>query len=229
VAEVPEHLLKRAAARRAALEGKTVEADDTGATAAATALSDTTGGALAKVSDAVPATTIDTEAAGGGGGDIDEPAAPELLPEDRDRIPGWAIPALMSIPIFVLFVAAAFDARPNNEPLPPLELGAQVWISAGCSGCHGAQAGGGVGPALADGEVLKTFPTILATSAWTRAGSPGVGIPYGNPDREGGQRISGWYNGGQMPAFGGTLSEEEIVGVSTYVHVTFGGGEETDE
>ncbi len=61
-------------------------------------------------------------------------------------------------------------------------------VYAQCSACHGAGGGGGVGYQLNDGEVIKTFPDVESHVAWVVNGSSAAGTPYGDPNREGGQR-----------------------------------------
>ncbi|MES4793369.1 MAG: hypothetical protein C4321_10695, partial [Chloroflexota bacterium] len=69
-------------------------------------------------------------------------------------------------------------------------------------------------PKLA-GEVTKTFPNEADHVEWVKTGSIGKpkGTPYGDPNREGGQHT---VQQGVMPAFAGTLTEEEILAVVKY-------------
>ena len=84
----------------------------------------------------------------------------------------------------------------------------------GCVNCHGAQGQGGVGPQLAGGEVVKTFPNEADHMKFVSEGSSKIkGQPYGDPAREGGQRIAA---SGGMPSFAGQLTEEEITAVVQY-------------
>jgi mono/diheme cytochrome c family protein len=73
--------------------------------------------------------------------------------------------------------------------------GAQVFISAGCVGCHGANGEGGVGPALAGNPEVDDATYVV-------------------------NRII--HGGGIMPAFGDQLSDEEIAAVATYVRNSWG-------
>ena len=66
-------------------------------------------------------------------------------------------------------------------------LGQQVYSgSAACAGCHGANGGGGVGPAFIGGDLYTTFPTCSDHAKWIELGSAGwqneVGPTYGAED-----------------------------------------------
>ena len=90
--------------------------------------------------------------------------------------------------------------------------GAEVYTGNGCSGCHGPTGGGGSGRPFADCAVVKTFPYIENQLEFVKLGSAGfTGQPYGDPNREGGAHIGGDF--GQMPAFGATLTDAELLEV----------------
>lgn len=132
----------------------------------------------------------------------------------RTRIPPWIFPVLLFLPFWGMLYMGAFGERGVEEELDPVALGGEVYRSAGCSACHGP-AGEGVGsfPPLAGGESLLTFPEEADHIAWVRSGSsPFAGQPYGDPDREGGQRGPAT---GAMPAFPG-LSDEEVAAVVAF-------------
>ena len=100
-------------------------------------------------------------------------------------------------------------------------LGQQVYSgSAACAGCHGANGGGGVGPAFIGGELYTTFPTCSDHAKWIELGSAGwqneVGPTYGAEDK---------VSIGGMPAFQGKLSEDEIYAVVVFERVVFGGAQ----
>ena len=100
-------------------------------------------------------------------------------------------------------------------------LGQQVYSgSAACAGCHGANGGGGVGPAFIGGELYTTFPTCSDHAKWIELGSAGwqneVGPTYGAEDK---------VSIGGMPAFQGKLSQDEIYAVVVFERVVFGGGQ----
>ncbi|MBB5297115.1 cytochrome c [Deinococcus metallilatus] len=75
-------------------------------------------------------------------------------------------------------------------------LGHQVFTSAGCIGCHGAQGQGGAGPKLAGDEKILKDPVYVHTIVTKGKGG--------------------------MPAFGDKLSEEQIYAVANYVLHSWG-------
>jgi mono/diheme cytochrome c family protein len=81
-------------------------------------------------------------------------------------------------------------AGPDGLPDPVLVVGRDVF-GARCASCHGSGGGGGTGPRLA-GKVLEDYPD---------AADQAVVIADGRQS---------------MPAFGGTLSDEEIEAVVRY-------------
>jgi mono/diheme cytochrome c family protein len=96
-----------------------------------------------------------------------------------------------------------------------------------CASCHGGTGGGGVGRQLSNGEVLATFPTAAEHVWWVVNGSAavGVGSPYGNPERPGGQRIAA----GGMAAWGSSMTAQELLAVVYYERIRLGGSTEADE
>lgn len=211
--EVPEHLLRRAKERRAALAGgegaaatpaaseAPAPAESTEAPAAAAATPATTEAAAPAVVEEIPAAVSETY--------VREQAV------RRTRVPMFVAPVLLVLPFWAFLYAGAFGDRDVAHEVDPLQLGSEIYRSAGCSACHGGQGEGGVGPALAGEEVEQTFPDAEAHAEWIRTGSIGTPSnpePYGAPDREGGQRLSR----GGMPSFAGQLSEEEIAAVVQY-------------
>jgi mono/diheme cytochrome c family protein len=83
-----------------------------------------------------------------------------------------------------------------------------------CSTCHGGDGGGGTGPALNNGEVLKTWPKFENHVDWVNVGSTGwPGDTYGAQNKP--------KNGG-MPGFEGQLEEEEILLIVRYEREEFG-------
>jgi len=215
VTEVPEHLLRRSQERRAALGLGGGDAPAGDAPAAATPA--TTGGAepagsaapaVAAAAPSAPAPVVEAE-----------PETPsevyiKLEAVKRNRVPMWVMPVLIALPFYGFLYAGAFGERGHEEAPTGVELGRQVFASAGCSGCHGAAGEGSVGPKLAGEEVELTFPEAADQVAFVKSGSSSIkGQPYGSPDRPGGQRIAA---SGGMPSFGGTLSDEEIEAVVLY-------------
>ncbi len=90
--------------------------------------------------------------------------------------------------------------------------------SAACAGCHGANGGGGVGPAFIGGELYTTFPTCSDHVKWVQLGSSGwqseVGAEYGAENK---------ISIGGMPGFQGKLTDEEIRAVVAFERIVFGG------
>jgi hypothetical protein len=102
-----------------------------------------------------------------------------------------------------------------------IALGQQIYSgAAACSGCHGANGGGGVGPAFIAGELYTTFPTCSDHAKWIQLGSAGwqseVGATYGTEDK---------VSIGGMPGFQGKLTEDELYAVVVFERVVFGGGQ----
>lgn len=202
VTEVPEHLLQRSRERRAALG---LGGDEGGASTPAPAAS---GESAPADSAPVPAAAAAAPAI------IEEPPPPPPPPYvaaiQRNRVPMWVMPVLVALPFWGLLYFGAFGERGTEAEAAP---DGRTIYTANCASCHGAQGEGGVGPALAGGEAALTFPDEADHANWVRTGSnPFAGQPYGNPDREGGQRVAR----GGMPAFAGVLSEAEIQAVVAY-------------
>ena len=99
----------------------------------------------------------------------------------------------------IVFVVLLF----TNDPTPPPAVKAETVAAAGgidgaaifgqkCSGCHGGDGSGGIGPRLAGGRVVADFPDPQQQIAFVTNGRGG------------------------MPAFGQRLSPEEIAAVVDY-------------
>jgi len=204
VTEVPEHLLRRARERRAAAAGGTADGDSPAPSTAVEASA-----------AAAPAASGGEVAASGGGGRAPAEAAytgPAPLPPRKQRVPMWAMPVLLFLPLWAVLYGGAFGER-KVAAVGPVAEGQGVYRTAGCSGCHGPTGGGGVGPAL-DG-VLKTFPNFADHVAWVESGSAAVkGKTYGS-----GSRVAT----GGMPSFKGALSKEQIIAVVCHERVDYGG------
>lgn len=221
--EVPEHLLRRARERRAALTGG--DAGEAGGTEAPAAPPAAEGGAApAPAGEGAGASAVPARAAS------PAPAAAALVAQEPEpevpavyvaaararssRVPTWVVPVLAVLPVWGFLYLGAFGNRSKPQVVDPLVLGAQVYRSAGCSGCHGASGEGGVGPALQNGGAKLTFPNEDDQLSWVRTGSgPFTGKPYGDPNRAGGQRGPAK---GIMPPFGSTLSDTQIRAVVKY-------------
>jgi hypothetical protein len=84
-----------------------------------------------------------------------------------------------------------------------------------------------VGRQLNNGEVLATFPNAADHVWWVINGSAGVGVgsPYGNPDRPGGQHVAA----GGMASWAATLSAKDLLSVVYYERIRLGGSTEAAE
>jgi mono/diheme cytochrome c family protein len=135
----------------------------------------------------------------------------------RKRVPVWAMPVLLLLPIWAWVYALTLDPASTGE-VSILDIGAEGYGA--CAACHGAAGGGGTGPAFADGAVLETFPTINDHVGWVALGSTGwqaeVGDVYGANDTP----VGG--SGNVMPAFA-NLAPEELLAVVIHERVAFGG------
>ncbi len=141
---------------------------------------------------------------------------PRYIPDPgpKSGIPVWMMPVILILPLWAIVYIGAFSEQTSSEPLTGVALGAQVYVSAGCTGCHGASGQGGVGPKLSGGDTKLTFPDEQAHADFVKAGSsPVKGQGYGDPARPGGQHIAA---SGGMPSFGSQLTDEEIKAVVMY-------------
>jgi len=230
VTEIPEHLLKRSRERRSAI-GK---GDDD---AAATPASDSTpakpaASTPAATAAAAPATTGPAPRTPAPAPAAPAPPKPEPVyvqaAKKRRRIPFWAMATLSLMPVWAfMYVRSVTEGTEVAEG--PLGLGEEIYSS--CASCHGAAGGGGVGYAFSGEEVLKTFPHIEDQIRYVYYGTEGYNAAdveiYGNPDREGGPHVTG--NLGVMPAFGGQLTQYEIIAVVCHERYTLGGADPTSE
>lgn len=168
--EIPEHLLKRS---------KAAKADKTGAGPSPDTSSESTApAAAAPAPAAAPANlpNLDPEPV---------PATPEphfvAASKRRVRIPVWALPVVAAVPIWAYSFAGTMQ---QVEVEDPLFTEAAALYGSSCAGCHGAGGGGGTGYALADGEVLATFPDPIDQMAHVARGSAAIdGETYGAQDR----------------------------------------------
>jgi mono/diheme cytochrome c family protein len=232
VTEIPEHLLKRSRERRSAV-GK---GDDAAAAAPGDAAD------ASKTPATTPATTTPaTPAVAASGPPARTPApAPAAPPppkpdpvyvqaaKQRRKIPFWAMATLSLMPLWGFMYVRAVTEPPEVVE-GPLGIGAEQYGS--CASCHGAAGGGGVGYPFSGGSVLETFPHIEDQIRYVYYGTEGynaAGVEiYGNPEREGGPHVTG--NLGVMPAFGGQLTQYEIVAVVCHERYTLGGADPTSE
>lgn len=218
--EIPEHLLKRSRERRSAMGDGAPEGGDSPSQAVAPATPATPAAAAAAPVPAAPREPVVT------------PDPPYVkAAKERPKIPYWAMGTLSLLPVFMFMYWRGLTTE-EKVVEGPIGVGAEIYTGAGaCSGCHGADGGGGVGRQLNDGEVMKTFPYMNDMLNFVYVGTQGFeaeGLPfYGNPDREGGPHLR--YNGAAMPAQGGALSELEILEVSCYIRYELGGADPAGE
>ena len=192
MAEVPEHLLQRSRERRAALEGGPAPEPSAAPVAASGAPPPTQTGGVPAAAMA-PAAPV-----------VAAPPPPPRARPSANRVPTWVVPALAALPLWGFLYLGIFGERGAEVHAVS---GSQVYAS-NCASCHGATGGGGVGPALADGASVQTFPDEAAHIDWVKTGSqPVAGKPYG---------ATGKIATGGMPGFEGSLSEEEIQAVVQY-------------
>jgi len=232
VTEVPEHLLQRSRDRRAALG---LGGDDAGDSAAATPAAESTSAAVEPSAAAAPAAAAPAARATPA---VPEPEKPTKVPAyvaasmKRSRVPVWAVPVLAGM----LFWAPVYIGT-LEEPTPtggPIVAGEELFASA-CAGCHGAGGGGGTGRQLSGGEVLLTFPDWRDQVEFVAHGSQGeyLGVPYGDPDRPGGQHVGGSFNPEGMPAQGlaykGGLTRMELLEVVLHERILSGEDPEESE
>jgi mono/diheme cytochrome c family protein len=204
--EIPEHLLKRSKARRAAIGGGDDAEAEGGEAAAsgegASAAPATTGPAPAPAAAAPAEPAPPPEP---------EPVRPEVAAyQNRRRVPYWALPVLAFLPLWAYLFQGTLEPPAAGEA-DPLVLGGEIYASQ-CAACHGSGGGGGVGPAL--GTVVEHWPDPLDHMAWTRVGSTGwPGDTLGVSDEP---------SVGGMPGFPG-LSDPQLAEVVLYERVTHGG------
>ncbi|MEO5679494.1 MAG: c-type cytochrome [Acidimicrobiales bacterium] len=197
MAEIPEHLLRRSKERRSALSGEGAPEGE-----AAPAAKPAATAAKPAAAAQAPAPTLPTVAP------QPRPPAVANIPAARARLPYWVMPLFAALPVFGFFYVNGYQTRPVEAPKDPLVLGAELYRSAGCSGCHGGGGEGGVGPKLSEGEVLLSFPDEKDHQDWVKGGSQAkIGQVY---------NARGRVAAGGMPAFGGQLSDDEIKAVVQY-------------
>ncbi len=209
--EIPEHLLKRSAARKAALSGEEAPAPET--SDAGTAVEAAPAAApAAQASAPVPEVYVEPEP---------EPVAPYITAfQERKKMPFWIIPVLLFLPVWGAFYFGTLERVPQGLT-GLLGEGEHLYVETGCSGCHGGEGGGGIGPAFAGGELHETFTTIEDQMVWIAQGSAivGTGQNYASPDGRARQVAGG------MPGFGlGApleLDVEQLLAVTLYERTQF--------
>jgi len=203
VTEIPDHLLQRTRSRRQALGLPVSGGDGDGGAAAAPVAAAGGGGAVAAAGGSVPKGPV---APSGPASTTKAPARPPApyveASRRRTRIPVWAMPVVVILPLWAFLYAGTLE-KPPSKTLTLLEAGAEVYSgAAGCAGCHGGTGGGGVGPKLSEGAVVATYPNPVDQVRWIILGSAGGGELYAKAGKQ---------SKGGMPAFGETLSLTQIV------------------
>lgn len=211
--EIPEHLLKRSQERRAAAGLPTAGGDTpTGTPSATTPVVATPTAARTPAVPVAPPPVV-----------IKPVPAVVMAAQSRHRIPIWAMPVVVFLPLWLWMYVLATQ-KPEVVVTGPLKEGVVVYNN--CSSCHGADGSGGVGYPLYNGSVVKTFPKIEDQINFVYNGTKGFsGKPYGDPNRAGGARIGG--QKGQMPNWGektgGALSDAELVAAICHERYSLGG------
>ncbi|GIU84407.1 MAG: hypothetical protein KatS3mg008_1182 [Acidimicrobiales bacterium] len=213
--EVPEHLLQRSRARRAALglgggeaapEAPRKEEAKAESSDAPKPVARDESGAPTPAAEAAPRKPVTRPL-----------SAPARAALSRPKVPWWAMPVLAFLPIWAVLYAGSLSPADTGEE-SQLDLGASVYAS-NCASCHGATGGGGAGPALAGGAVLETFPEIADHLHWVAVGSGGwPEETYGANKKK---------VAGGMPGWGANLTPEELLAVVRYEREVLG-GEEVD-
>jgi mono/diheme cytochrome c family protein len=209
VTDIPEHLLARSRERRAALG---LGGDDAGGAAPTPAAGAAAGGP--STAPAVPA------AAAVAVPEVVEPPRPDppyvVAAKARPKVPIFVAPVLAALPVFAFIYWGALTPKPVAAD-PVLVEGAALY-AANCAACHGGSGEGGVGRPLND--VVKTFPKVADHEAWVTTGSASLpaGTIYGVN-----RVVHGDGYTAVMPAFGTTLTKEQIAAVTRYERVQFGG------
>jgi len=218
--EIPEHLLKRSKAAKAAASGEEAPAD---AADAGTAVEPAAQAAAPAPAPAAAVAEV-----------IPEPEPARVAPyieaaHERKKMPFWIAPVLLALPVWAMMYVGTLERVPQGLT-GLLGEGEHLYVEAGCSGCHGAEGGGGIGPGMSDGEVHLTFTSIEDQVVWIAKGSSlvGTGNTYSSADSPRPQAVSG-----QMPGFGSEsanpLDAEEILAVTLYERTQFEPGEIADE
>jgi mono/diheme cytochrome c family protein len=178
---------------------------------------------------------------------VESPAEPEPEPEPVPArpplVPRWLAASFVLLPAVALFYALFFpngadcgvgaqlaidavtgeaencDGSPYGvEVVDYFSQGEEIY-AVRCAACHGADgAGSGNFPALSGGAVVETFPGCPDHIGWVELGTLGwPDTTYGATAKP----VGG--SGAQMPAFGDTLTPEELASVVLFERVAFGG------
>ncbi len=215
--EIPEHLLERSRARRAAMgggDGGAGDGDSSGGDSGASASAPAKAAASAPAAASMPAHPAPAE----------EPPPPPPSPmveayNNRRKIPFWAMSVLAFIPVWAYIYVGTLDPPPEGDG--PAVLGEEEY-ALGCAGCHGGGGGGGVGPAFTNGAIYETWPTFEEHFEWVRLGSNAWQAEKGNTYGANDKPVSGG-----MPGFAEeTLDDAHLIYV--ILHERELGGENPD-
>ena len=196
----------------------------------------------APATEAEPEAVAEVEVIEAKGQEADAADAPELVASPTGRYPTWLAAAFVLIPLLAVVYILVAPNGPDcgvagqlrvdeasglavncdgsefgSSSIDFLAIGSGIYTQ--CAACHGADGGGGVGPAFSGGAVLATFPSGSCNDhvEWVALGSANFPeATYGANDKPVG-------GGGVMPGYEGSLTPEEIAAVSLYERVQFGG------
>jgi hypothetical protein len=150
--------------------------------------------------------------------------------------PRWLAASFINIPMIALLyaglapngpdcgISGQLAINPLNGEAEACDGGASPFFTLGeaiyeaqCVACHGANGGGGVGPAFTGGAVLQTFSACTDHVEWVAIGTADW------PDATYGDTAKPAGGGGVMPGYQNSLSLQEIAAVSLYERVAFSG------
>ncbi|MEZ5139434.1 MAG: c-type cytochrome [Acidimicrobiales bacterium] len=182
--EIPEHLLKRAAAARAAKGGGEAPAEAPATPAGGEAAPAAPAAAVEKAPAApAPLPTLD---------DAPPKATPDIAvvaaAKRRKRVPFWAAPVLALLPLWAVIYVASVQPPPAGDT-DPLVIGKEAYTANGCSGCHGADGGGGTGAKLGRRGAEDLADLLRRSTGSTtapRTAAPAPDGTYGDLTCEGG-------------------------------------------
>lgn len=213
--EIPEHLLARSKARKGGGAADSGGGDSGGDSAPSKAVEAVAADPLAPAKGTLPALELPPDPE-----PEVKPKAPYVVAaEKRKKIPVWALPVVLGLPIWGWSYAGTMQEPEQEDPL--YTEAAELYTGAGCAGCHGAGGGGGAGYALNGGSVIETFPEPADMLVHVARGSAAIaGEAYG-AERADGRRVAG--NLGVMPAQEGALSQVELELVVFHERVVISG------
>jgi len=131
------------------------------------------------------------------------------------------MPVLLFLPIWLIMYVGTLEDITRSEGV--IYEGGEVYAEH-CASCHGAEGGGGVGPAFTNGAVITTFANFESQVAWIVHGTQGYTDAGLDTYGDGGSEVGG--SGANMPAFGEDLTTEELIFATFYERIELGGHEE---